>query len=129
MLMALLWEAAATREARLLEQAVKTRSRIPADCAWVNYLRCHDDIGWTFDDEDARQVGIDPAGHRRFLNAFYTGSHPGSFARGVAFQYNPDTGDLRVSGTLASLAGLEQALEADDSRWRRTSTDGWRWRR
>jgi amylosucrase len=114
MLMALVWEAVATREVRLLEQAVKQRARLPAGCSWVNYLRCHDDIGWTFDDEDARWVGIDPAAHRRFLNAFYTGSHPGSFSRGVPFQYNPDTGDLRVSGTLASLAGLEQALEAGD---------------
>jgi amylosucrase len=114
MLMALVWEAAATREVRLLEQAVKHRERLPAGCSWVNYLRCHDDIGWTFDDEDARRVGIDPDAHRRFLNAFYTGRHPGSFARGVPFQFNPDTGDLRVSGTLASLAGLEQALEADD---------------
>jgi len=114
MLMALIWEAAATRETRLLEHAVKKRARLPEGCSWVNYLRCHDDIGWTFDDEDARQLGIDPAAHRRFLNAFYTGNHPGSFARGVPFQYNPDTGDLRVSGTLASLAGLEQALDADD---------------
>ncbi len=114
MLMALVWEAAATREVRLLEQAEKHRERLPAGCSWVNYLRCHDDIGWTFDDEDARRVGIDPDAHRRFLNAFYTGRHPGSFARGVPFQFNPDTGDLRVSGTLASLAGLEQALEADD---------------
>ncbi|MFP4444863.1 MAG: alpha-amylase family glycosyl hydrolase [Desulfosudaceae bacterium] len=115
MLMALLWEALATREVKLLNIAMKKRVRIHEECAWVNYLRCHDDIGWTFDDEDARQVGIDPVGHRRFLNDFYTGRFPGSFSRGMPFQYNPDTGDLRVSGTLASLAGLEAALEAGDS--------------
>ncbi len=115
MLMALLWEALATREVKLLNHAMKKRVRIHEECAWVNYLRCHDDIGWTFDDDDARQVGIDPRGHRRFLNDFYTGRFPGSFGRGVPFQYNPDTGDLRVSGTLASLAGLEAALEAGDS--------------
>jgi amylosucrase len=33
--------------------------------------------------------------------------HPGSFARGVPFQDNPKTGDCRISGTTASLAGLE----------------------
>ncbi|MFO8047661.1 MAG: alpha-amylase family glycosyl hydrolase [Desulfosudaceae bacterium] len=114
-LMALLWEALATREVKLLHQAMKKRVRIHDECAWINYLRCHDDIGWTFDDDDARQVGIDPVGHRRFLNDFYTGRFPGSFSRGMPFQYNPDTGDLRVSGTLASLAGLEAALEAGDS--------------
>lgn len=108
--MALCWEALATREVRLLARSLATRWHIPAGCAWVNYLRSHDDIGWTFDDNDARAVGIDPWGHRRFLNAFYTGDFPGSFARGVPFQANPTTGDARVSGTLASLAGLEQAL-------------------
>lgn len=115
LLMALLWESLATRETTLLTHAMKKRLRIHPECAWVNYLRCHDDIGWTFDDADAREMGIDPAGHRRFLNDFYTGRFAGSFARGVPFQYNPDTGDLRISGTLASLAGLEQALEKKDA--------------
>ena len=114
LLMALLWEALATRDVALLTHAMEKRIRIHPECAWVNYLRCHDDIGWTFDDADAREVGIDPEGHRRFLNAFYTGSFPGSFATGMPFQYNPDTGDLRVAGTLASLAGLEHALEKQD---------------
>jgi len=113
--MALLWEALATKEVKLLEHSMRHRSRIPAGCTWVNYLRCHDDIGWSFDDDDARKVGIDPAGHRKFLNTFYTGKHPGSFARGVPFQFNPDTGDVRVSGTLSSLAGLEQAVEKGDA--------------
>jgi amylosucrase len=111
LLMALCWEALATREVKLLSYALHTRWSVAAGCTWVNYLRGHDDIGWTFDDEDARRLGIDPYGHRRFLNAFYTGEFPGSFARGVPFQANPTTGDARVSGTLASLAGLEQALQ------------------
>ena len=115
MLMALLWESLATRRVTLLEHAMVRRHRIPSGCQWANYLRCHDDIGWTFDDVDARRVGLDPQGHREFLNRFYTGEFPGSFARGVPFQLNPDTGDLRISGTLASLAGLEEALEQDDS--------------
>jgi amylosucrase len=113
--MALLWESLATKEIKLLEHSMRKRSRIPAGCAWVNYLRCHDDIGWAFDDEDARKVGIDPVGHRKFLNQFYTGKHPDSFAKGVPFQFNPDTGDVRVSGTLSSLAGLEEAVEKGDN--------------
>ncbi|EFO79834.1 alpha amylase catalytic region [Oscillochloris trichoides DG-6] len=115
LLMALCWEALATREVRLLAHALRTRWKIADGCAWVNYLRCHDDIGWTFDDQDARQVGIDPYGHRRFLNAFYTGEFPGSFARGVPFQVHPETGDGRVSGTLAALAGFEHAMQAQDA--------------
>jgi amylosucrase len=115
LLMALLWEALATREVKLLVHSMRTRFQLPQGCAWVNYLRSHDDIGWTFDDEDARRVGIDPFGHRRFLNAFYIGRFSGSFARGVPFQENPDTGDARVSGTLAALAGLEEAVMSGDS--------------
>ncbi|MGB9739198.1 MAG: alpha-amylase family glycosyl hydrolase [Chloroflexus sp.] len=114
LLMALLWESLATREVKLLAHSLSHRFRLPAGCAWINYLRSHDDIGWTFDDNDARAVGIDPWGHRQFLNAFYTGRFPSSFARGLPFQENPDTGDARVSGTLASLAGLEQALSNGD---------------
>jgi len=115
LLMALLWEALATREVKLLEHSMRHRERLPYGCAWVNYLRCHDDIGWTFDDKDAWHLGINPQGHRKFLNDFYTGKHPGSFSRGVPFQFNPDNGDLRISGTFSSLAGLEEALEKQDN--------------
>lgn len=114
--MALLWESLATTEVRLLAHSMQHRYQLPEGCAWVNYLRCHDDIGWTFDDEDARKVGIDPQGHRQFLNNFYIGRFNGSFSRGLPFQENPSTGDARISGTLASLAGLEQALQTGDTK-------------
>ena len=112
LLMALLWNSLATREVRLLRHSMGYRFRIPDDCAWVNYVRCHDDIGWTFDDGDAAALGINGYDHRRFLNEFYTGRFAGSFARGLPFQENPRTGDARISGSLASLAGLERALLA-----------------
>lgn len=105
--MALTWEALATRDGRLLQQALDRRHGLPAGTAWVNYVRSHDDIGWTFADEDAAELGIDGFAHRRFLSAFYTARHEGSFARGVPFQENPRTGDARVAGTTASLAGIE----------------------
>ncbi len=110
LLMALLWNTLATRSTNLLEQALRERFKISPHCAWVNYVRCHDDIGWTFSDEDAARFGINGFDHRRFLNAFYTGRFEGSFARGLPFQENPKTGDVRISGTCASLAGLEKAL-------------------
>lgn len=113
-LMALLWESLATRKVNLLTRTLSHRHRLPENTAWVNYLRCHDDIGWTFDDRDAESIGIDAFQHRQFLNKFYTGQFPGSFARGVPFQENVQTGDMRISGTMASLAGLEQAIEEDD---------------
>lgn len=114
LLMALLWESLATREVKLLHASLRDRFCMDPDCAWVNYVRCHDDIGWTFDDADAARVGIDGYHHRRFLNAFYTGRFAGSFARGLPFQENPKTGDARISGTAASLAGLEQGLHGSN---------------
>ncbi len=113
LLMALLWNTLATRETDLLEQALRERHALPPGTAWVNYVRCHDDIGWTFSDEDAARLGINGRDHRRFLNDFYTGRFPGSFARGLPFQENPQTGDARISGTCASLAGLEKALREE----------------
>lgn len=115
LLMALLWNALATRKVKLLSQALATRFKIHAETAWVNYVRVHDDIGWTFSDEDAAILGINGNDHRRFLNEFYRGRFPGSFARGLPFQENPKTGDCRISGTCASLAGLEKALNEEGS--------------
>ena len=108
--MALLWNTLATREVNLIKDALINRHALPEGCAWVNYVRCHDDIGWTFADEDAIRYGINGFDHRRFLNSFYTGRFPGSFARGLPFQENPKTGDARICGTCASLAGLENAV-------------------
>ena len=113
--MALLWNSLATREVRLLRHSLSYRFAIDPACAWVNYVRCHDDIGWTFDDGDANRLGINGYDHRRFLNQFYTGRFEGSFARGLPFQENPRTGDARISGSLASLAGLERALQLGNS--------------
>lgn len=113
LLMALLWNSLATREVNLLSQALEERFELPEGTAWVNYVRCHDDIGWTFSDDDAARLGINAYDHRRFLNEFYRGRFTGSFARGVPFQENPKTGDCRISGTCASLAGLEKALDEE----------------
>ncbi len=114
--MALTWEALATRNVRLLEQALLRRHALPPGTAWVNYVRSHDDIGWTFADEDAAEFGINGYDHRRFLNDFYVGRFPGSFARGVPFQENPKTGDARVAGTAASLAGVESNAPGGEER-------------
>jgi amylosucrase len=65
-------------------------------------------------DEDAAAVGLDGHAHRSFLSDYYAGTFPGSHARGAVFQHNPETGDRRISGSFASLAGLERALEEQD---------------
>jgi amylosucrase len=113
-LMVQFWSALATRDTRMATRVLGRFPAKPATAAWATYIRCHDDIGWAIMDEDAAAVGWNAWSHRRFLAGFYAGLHPGSFARGAIFQDNPVTGDQRSSGSFASLAGLEQALELGD---------------
>ncbi len=116
-LMVQLWSALATADTRLTRRALAVPPPKPVTTAWGTYVRCHDDIGWAVSDSDAAATGLSGFGHRAFLSRFYSGDFPGSFARGVVFQANPVTLDARISGTLASLAGLEVALqEGDDDR-------------
>jgi amylosucrase len=115
-LMVQFWSSLATRDTRLMATVLRGLPRKPPSTAWATYIRCHDDIGWAITEEDAARVGWGGQAHRTFLSAFYSGAFPGSFARGALFNHVPETGDSRVSGTFASLAGLEAALEADDPR-------------
>ena len=114
-LMNLLWESLATREVRLLRHSMEKRLPIADLCTWVNYVRCHDDIGWSFADEDAAELGINGFDHRQFLNLFYTGRFKGSFARGLPFNYNPLNQDMRISGMAASLAGILYVVNSKKS--------------
>ena len=110
-LMALLWDAVATRNAKLLRQGIANLPIKLDRATWLNYVRCHDDIGLGFDDNDIRQCGYDPILHRRFLIEYFTGKYPGSLSLGLPFGGNPKTGDTRISGSLASLVGLEAAVK------------------
>ena len=116
--MVLLWSSLAERRVVLMTHALQNMPDTPVGCAWLTYVRCHDDIGWAVRDEDAAAIGLSGFLHRAFLSDFYSGRFAGTFARGVTFQHNPKTGDRRISGTLASLAGLEAAAEKQD--WRET---------
>lgn len=113
-LMVQIWSSLASRDTRLMAQALRGFPSKPYTTAWNTYLRCHDDIGWAIADDDAAAVGLSGEAHRRFLSDYYSGRFPGSQARGLVFQENPRTGDRRISGSGASLAGLEQALEHGD---------------
>jgi len=121
--MALLWDALATKNAKLLNQGISSLPHKLDRATWLNYVRCHDDIGLGFDDNDIRAVGYEPAAHRRFLVDYYTGAYDDSPARGRPFGRNDKTGDARISGALASLAGLETALESRDEQLIQRSID------
>ena len=113
-LMALLWDAVATKNAKLLYQGLRSLPNKLERATWLNYVRCHDDIGLGFDDTDIQAVDYDPVNHRKFLIDYYTGNFSDSDARGFPFGHNLKTGDARISGSLASLVGLETALASKD---------------
>ncbi|BHH83632.1 alpha-amylase family glycosyl hydrolase [Desulforhopalus sp. 52FAK] len=113
--MALLWDAVATKNTRLLNQGIQSLPVKLDGATWLNYVRCHDDIGLGFDDMDILLCDYQPGEHRKFLIDYFTGKFDVSHARGLPFGENPKTGDARISGSLASLAGLEYALESGDS--------------
>ena len=112
--MALLWEAIATKNAKLLDQGIRSLPDKLDRATWLNYVRCHDDIGLGFDNSDIVKAGYDPYAHRRFLVDYFTGVYDDSPARGQPFGRNDKTGDARISGALASLVGLEVATERND---------------
>jgi amylosucrase len=114
--MALQWDALATGDTKVMLAAQHEILQKPFGSSWINYTRCHDDIGLGYDDYMIRQAGYDPNEHRKFLKDYYAGNHLGSPARGALFSVNPKTNDARISGSLASLCGLEAALLEGDKK-------------
>ncbi|MEL6678488.1 MAG: alpha-amylase family protein [Pseudomonadota bacterium] len=115
-LMVQFWSSLASRDTSMMTHVLRTHfPEGHRNATWGTYLRCHDDIGWAVTEEDAGAMGLSGPAHRAFLADFYEGLFPGTFARGWRFQFNPDTGDRRTNGTLASLCGLERALEDGDA--------------
>lgn len=114
--MALQWDMLATGDTRVMLAAQGDILEKPFGTSWISYTRCHDDIGLGFDDAKIAEVGKDPYLHRQFLKNYYSGAYAGSPSKGALFSSNPKTGDARISGSLASLCGLEAAIEADDQK-------------
>lgn len=109
-----LWHALASENTHLLRTTLLHLPAIPQEATWLNYIRCHDDIGWGISDENAAAVQQDGRGTRNFCTDFYTGAIPGSYAEGYVFQRDRNTGEARVSGTAAALTGLQKAqVEAE----------------
>ncbi len=113
--MALQWDALATGQTSVMRAAQPVLARKPVGTSWITYTRCHDDIGLGYDDYMIQQAGYDPYPHRQYLKEYYAGQFPGSPARGALFSVNEKTQDARISGTLASLCGLEKAMQEVDT--------------
>lgn len=109
-----LWSALASGDVRLLKDQLDKLDALPENCWFVNYLRCHDDVGWGLDEPEEIRLGIDPLKHKEFLYHFYEGSVPGSWAMGELYNYDEASKDARSCGTTASMCGVERALITHD---------------
>ena len=114
--MATLGHTVATRDVRLLAHQMRQVFSLPHEYSFLNYLRCHDDIGWGLDYGFLRQFCQEEVPHKRFLNDYLTGRLEGSPARGELYNDDPRLGDARLCGTTASLCGVEAALAAGDKK-------------
>ena len=112
--MALQWDALATGDTQVMLAAQHELLQKPYGTTWITYTRCHDDIGLGYDDYMIEHAGYNPYQHRRFLKEYYSGAVQDSPATGALFSVNPKTQDARISGSLASLCGLETALKNHD---------------
>lgn len=107
--MATIWNSIATRDIRLLKKQMDIVSRLPKQYTFLNYLRCHDDIGWGLDFDTMKQWGMEEPSHKRYLNDYFTGKIADSISRGELYNDDPVTQDARFCGTTASMCGIEAA--------------------
>lgn len=107
--MATTWNSIATRDIRLLKKQMDIVSRLPKQYTFLNYLRCHDDIGWGLDFDTLKQWGMEEPSHKRYLNDYFTGKVADSISRGELYNDDPVTQDARFCGTTASMCGIEAA--------------------
>lgn len=108
--MATTWHTLATGDVSLLRHQMDTVCALPREFLFLNYLRCHDDIGWGLDYAWlSGRFGADEVAHKKYLNDWFTGKWPGSDSRGELYNDDPRLGDARLCGTTASLCGVEAA--------------------
>ena len=107
--MATTWHTVATRDVRLLKKQLDIVNRLPKNYVFLNYLRCHDDIGWGLDYATLGQEGIGEVSHKKYLNDYFRGYTGSSNSRGELYNEDLVTGDARFCGTTASLCGIERA--------------------
>lgn len=115
--MATTWNTVATRDIRLLRKQMDIVCALPKEYTFLNYLRCHDDIGWGLDYATLSDWGMKEVMHKKYLNDYFQGKLEGSVSRGVLYNEDPVTGDARFCGTTASMCGIESAgFEQDEEK-------------
>ncbi|SDZ97995.1 amylosucrase [Oribacterium sp. KHPX15] len=115
--MASTWHTVATQDVRLMKHQLGQVFALPKQYVFLNYLRCHDDIGWGLDYNYLKQFGVEEVSHKKFLNEYFCGAHYGLDSRGELYNNDPRLGDARLCGTTASLCGIE-AAEYERNDWK-----------
>ncbi|MGN1166319.1 MAG: amylosucrase [Lachnospiraceae bacterium] len=111
--MATTWNSVAMKDARLLKKQMDIVNSLPKQYTFLNYLRCHDDIGWGLDYRTLKEWGMEEAEHKQFLNDYFTGNVAGSVSRGELYNNDPRLRDARFCGTTASMCGVESAWDEE----------------
>lgn len=107
--MATTWHTVATRDVRLLKKQLDAVNHLPKEYVFLNYLRCHDDIGWGLDYDTLEQEGFKERPHKQYLNDYFRGYAGDSASRGELYNEDLVLGDARFCGTTASMCGIEKA--------------------
>lgn len=103
---ALIWSSMATRDVRSLAYDIQRRGGPIGETGYLQPVRNHDALQWSFADDTIMQAGLDPDAHRRFLSDFYSGRYEGSFATNPTIPSRTGQPGPPVCGTTASLAGI-----------------------
>ena len=115
--MATTWHTVATRDIRLLRKQMDIVCALPREYTFLNYLRCHDDIGWGLDYDTLKGWGMEEVPHKKYLNDYFQGKTEGSVSRGELYNEDLVTGDARFCATTASMCGVESAgFEQDEEK-------------
>ncbi len=108
-LMTMIWSALAESDVTHLVNVLNTIPPLSPDASWLNYVRCHDEIGWSvLFEEKAGYTEQEWRDHAKFAQDFYAGVIDGSFSDGENYQSHSTV------GATASLCGLEGAVRQND---------------
>ena len=68
-----------------VEKQLDIVNALPKDYVFLNYLRCHDDIGWGLDYATLQMDGMEERAHKKYLNDYFQGYDGGSNSRGELY--------------------------------------------
>ena len=112
-----LWGALASRDTRLLKAQLDALHALPKNCWFVNYLRCHDDIGWGLDEAVENRLSIDRRSTRS-ISTLYEAISPAAGQRASCTI-------TTLPPAMPAAAAPPPACAAWNRPWKRTTRSHW----